>query len=283
MAKKSEQKIKNELITKKDIKKAWFHWNAFSETSLNFERLQALAFCNSMLDILKKLYPNKEDLSEALKRHLTMYNTQANWGTVINGITIALEEKAASETEEEKKTTNELITSLKTGLMGPVAGIGDTLDFGTFRPIVMGICIPFAMNGSFFGSLIPLIYQVTYMWFISKFAIQIGYQKGKDSIVEILHSGKVRKIIAGAGMFGLFMMGALSATYVKITTPLKITTGGGNTIVIQDMLDKIVPSLLPILVVFAIYFYIQKKGPHYLRILLCILVASLGLTFLGVL
>jgi len=74
MVKKSEQKIKNELITKKDIKKAWFHWNAFSETSLNFERLQALAFCNSMLDILKKLYPNKEDLSEALKRHLTMYS-----------------------------------------------------------------------------------------------------------------------------------------------------------------------------------------------------------------
>lgn len=283
MAKENERQIKNKLITKKDIIKAWFHWSAFSETSLNFERLQALAFCNSMLDILKKLYPKKEELSEALKRHLTMYNTQANWGTVINGITIALEEKAANETEEERQTTNELITSLKTGLMGPIAGIGDTLDFGTFRPIVMGICIPFAMNGSIIGSLIPLVYQVTYMWFISKFAIQIGYEKGKNSIVEILNSGKIRKIIEGAGMFGLFMMGALSATYVKITTPLKITTGGGNTIVIQEMLDKIVPALLPILVVFAIYFYIQKKGPYYLRILLSILVASLGLTYLGVL
>ena len=60
------------------------------------------------------------------------------------------------------------------------------------------------------------------------------------------------------------MMGALSATYVKIKTPLHITTGGSNTIVLQDMLDKIVPNMLPLIAVLGIYFYIQKCGPHFL-------------------
>ena len=77
-------------ITNRDVQIVWLKWHAFSETSLNFERLQALAFCNSMTGILAKLYPNERDLSKALQRHLTMFNTQANWGSVVNGITIAL-------------------------------------------------------------------------------------------------------------------------------------------------------------------------------------------------
>ncbi|MEG0360402.1 MAG: PTS system mannose/fructose/sorbose family transporter subunit IID [Longicatena sp.] len=271
------------IITKRDINIAWFRWHAFSETSLNFERLQALAFCHSMSGILEKLYPNKEDLSVALQRHLTMYNTQANWGSIVNGMTIALEEKAASETEETKELTATLVTGLKTGLMGPIAGIGDTLDFGTVRPIVMGICIPFALNGSVIASLIPLVFQVVYMIVTSNLLLNLGYTKGKESIVDVLQSGTIHKVIEGAGMFGLLVMGALSATYVKVSTPLVIATEGAKDIVLQEMIDKIVPNLLPIIVVFAIYLYIVKKGPHYLKILFLILGFSLLFSFLGVL
>ena len=270
-------------ITKRDITKSFVIWHAFSEVSLNFERLQALAFCNSMVPILKKLYPNdKEGLSCALQRHLAMYNTEANWGVVINGITIALEDKGAAGGEDSAETA-ELITGLKAGLMGPLAGIGDTLDFGTLRPIVMGICIPFVMQGSVFAALIPLFYQVIYMAVTSNILINLGYSKGRDSIMNILQSGAIHKVINGFGMFGLLMMGALSATYVKITTPLVITTGGGNSIAIQEMLDKIAPCLIPLLVVFAIYYFIKKKGPHYLQILCAVIIVSLLFSFLGVL
>jgi len=274
---------KTQVITKQDVMKSFLWWHAFSETALNFERLQALAYCNSMIDILKKLYPDKDDFSKALQRHLTMYNTQANWGSIVNGITIALEEGAASQSTDDQESTTELVTSLKAGLMGPLAGIGDTLDFGTLRPIVMGICIPFVMGGSVFAALVPLIYQVVYMFFCGKALTSLGYRKGKESIMDILHSGKIQRVIDGFGMFGLLMMGALSATYVKITTPLVIATDGGNSVAIQTMLDKIVPCLLPFLVVFAVYFYISKKGPHYLRVLVAIVCASLALSFFGVL
>jgi D-glucosaminate-specific PTS system IID component len=271
------------VITKKDLLKSYLWWHGFAETSLNFERLQALAYCNAMIDILKKLYPDKEDFSRALQRHLAMYNTEANWGAIVNGITIALEEGASTQDTESQEQTTELVTGLKAGLMGPLAGIGDTLDFGTLRPIVMGICIPFVMGGSVFAALVPLIYQVVYMFFCGKALLGIGYRKGKESIMDILHSGKIQRIIDGFGMFGLLMMGALSATYVKVTTPLIIATDGGNSIAIQEMLDKIAPGLLSIAVVFAIYLYISKRGPHYLRVLLAVVLGSLVLSFFGVL
>lgn len=278
-----EQKS-NQLITQKDIKKSWALWHAFCEVSANFERLQGLAYCYSMIPIFKKIYTNKEDLSKALQRHLVMYNTQANWGSIVNGITIALEEQAATTNDESKKNeTIELITSLKAGLMGPIAGIGDSLDFGTLRPIVIGICVPFVMQGSVIAALIPLIYQVVYMWITGRIFIKIGYEKGKDSIMNILQSGKVHELIDGFGMFGLFMMGALSSTYVKVTTPLEIATAGGSTIVVQEVLDGIMPCMLSIIVVMAVYMYIKKFGPHYLRILLTIVLGSVALSFVGLL
>lgn len=278
---KSKKEMEPSVITKKDITLAWLRWHAFAETSLNFERLQSLAFCNSMSGILEKLYPKKEDLSKALQRHLNMYNTQANWGTVINGISIALEEKAATDFEGNEESASELAIGLKTGLMGPIAGIGDTLDFGTLRPIVMGICIPFVMNGSVFASLIPLVFQVVYMGVTSKMLMNMGYQRGKDSIVNVLQSGRIHKVIDGAGMFGLLMMGALSATYVKLSTPFVIATEGGTPIALQAMLDRIVPSLLPFVAVISIYLYITRKGPHFIRILLGVLVLSVALAFFG--
>lgn len=270
------------LITKRDLNIAFLRWHGFTETSLNFERLEALTFCYSMTSILEKLYPNKEDLSEALQRHLHMYNTQGTWGGVINGISIALEEEIVlhPETANETKT---LVTGLKTGLMGPVAGIGDTIDFGTLRPIIIGICVPFVMQGSIIAAFIPLIWQMLQFGVVCNLTLKKGYEKGKESIVSILQSGMIHKVINAAGMFGLLMMGSLSAAYVKVKTPLVISSEAGTSIVIQDMLDKIVPNLLPIVVVFGIYFYITKKGPHYIRILVTVIIISLVCSFVGIL
>lgn len=47
-----------------------------------------------------------------------MFNTQANWGSVIAGISIALEEKAAQESEEQRESTTQLVTGLKLVLWG---------------------------------------------------------------------------------------------------------------------------------------------------------------------
>lgn len=74
------EKNTNQIVTKKDIDTVFFRWFTFAEVGLNFERMQALAFCNSMLPLLQKLYPDKDDLSEAMQRHLTMFNSSVAWG-----------------------------------------------------------------------------------------------------------------------------------------------------------------------------------------------------------
>lgn len=51
------------VLTKKDIDKAYFRWWMTAEISANYERMQGLAYGASMIPILEKLYPEKEDRS----------------------------------------------------------------------------------------------------------------------------------------------------------------------------------------------------------------------------
>jgi D-glucosaminate PTS system EIID component len=278
-------KAQPEKLTKADITKSWIRWFAYAEVSNNFERLQALAFCGAMTGILQKLYKDKADLAAALKRHLAMYNTEGNWGCIINGISIALEEKAASqihkEEDEEEEVGEDAIVSVKTGLMGPVAGIGDTIDFGTMRPILMGIFIPFAMAGSAFCALLPVIIQSIYTIVFGYGLYQKGYTAGRQSILEILQSGRIQTVITSASVLGMFMMGALSASYVKLTTTLTIGTAM-KAIPVQPLIDQLAPRLLPLLVVMGIYIFLIKVGPKYIRIVTFLLVVSLVGAALGI-
>ena len=109
------------VLTQKDLNKAMFRWYMSAEMPLNFENMQGIAFCGSISHILKKLYTKKEDLSEALKRHLLLYNCNVTAGGLILGTTIAMEEQRA---KDPSKMPDMAITGLKTGLMGPVAALG---------------------------------------------------------------------------------------------------------------------------------------------------------------
>ncbi|MBE6083458.1 PTS system mannose/fructose/sorbose family transporter subunit IID [Sporanaerobacter sp. PP17-6a] len=263
---------KPDKLTKKDITKSYFTWYIVTEMSNSFERLQSLAFCASMIPILKKLYKTKESLSDALKRHLVYFNTQGTWGAVIHGLTIAMEEEKANG---EESVTGEAITGIKTGLMGPFAGIGDTLDWGTLKPIILGLFIPFALKGSVAAALAPIVIITAITMVIGYVLWYKGYTLGRKSITSILESGKIQQLMVGAEVLGLFMMGSLASTYVKLSTPAVINIGQQKLAVQSGIIDKIAPGILPLIAVLGIYAYLVKVGPKFVRILFGILLISI--------
>jgi len=266
-------------LSKKDITKSMWIYYAGAELSNSYERLQSLVFCASMTPVLKKLYQTDEELSIALKRHLVFFNTEGIFGAIIQGITISMEEQRANG----EPVTDEAITGIKTGLMGPIAGMGDAIIWAAVMPIIISIFLPFASSGSAIGGIMPLILYPLITIIIAYGMIHNGYRLGKKSVVSLLHGGKMKSIIFTANVIGLTMMGALSASYVSLSTPLVVSFTGGTDIVIQDILNMVAPGLLPLAAVFAIYYYLKKKGPYYNRILLTIVAISVVASLLGIL
>lgn len=273
-----KNEVKSSVLTKLDLLKAWFKWCLAVEVPVSFDRMQALAFGYSMNKILQKLYKDDpEELKAAMQRHHSMFNTNCDWGSIIHGITISLEEQRSLGED----ISPDMIQSLKLGLMGPLAGIGDSVDQGIVATIPLAIFVPMALEGSVIAAFLPgLIYLVwSYGW--SWFLFQKGYTLGRNAVLEILHSGMIKKVIDVASIVGLFMIGCLSASYVKLTTILTYESGS-TTVALQDILDGILPKFLPFCVVMGMYLYITKRGPKYLRLICYTMVIAIALTFFGI-
>ena len=275
-----EEKNYEIKVDKKDIRKSWWIWYLGAEVSNSYERLQSLIFCASMTPVLKKLYKDKAELSEALKRHLNFYNTEGIAGSIVNGITIAMEEQKANN---EQGSTDAAITGIKTGLMGPIAGIGDSIIWAAVMPIIIALFLPFAINGNALGAIMPIILYTGVTVLIGYYLCIKGYVIGKNSILQLLQDGKVKDLIDGASVLGLFMMGSLSASYIKIETPFKIAIANSQPIMIQEILNSIAPGLLELAAVFGIYWFLKTKGPRYNIIMIAIIIFSMVRSVLGLL
>ena len=274
-----ETNKKGRLLTAHDVRKSWWIWWFTLETNDSYERLQGLSVCLSLIPILKKLYQKKEDFSAALKRHLQFFNTNGIWGSIVHGITVAMEEQKAMGAN----IPDETITSVKTGLMGPFAGIGDTIDWATWLPILIGLFIPLAKEGSWVAGIVPFILFLAITIFEGMTLDRIGYNAGMHSATQILQSGKIQQVIIFASVLGLIMMGGLAASTVTVSTPLVIKTATTNIKVQQDILDKILLGILPLAVVSGVYALIDKMKLSYTITMFILLGAGLVLGSLGIL
>src|SRR5262245_21266778 len=113
-------------LSRSDVQRSFWLWTFFSHANYNYERLQGTAFAQAMTPIIRKLYKDPDEIKAALKRHLVFFNTEPNVGGVIHGAVIAMEEQRANGADID----DDAINSVKSGLMGPLAGVGDTIDQG---------------------------------------------------------------------------------------------------------------------------------------------------------
>ncbi|WP_213818906.1 PTS system mannose/fructose/sorbose family transporter subunit IID [Garciella nitratireducens] len=252
-----------EKITNKDLRRSWFRWWYANEIPHTYDRMIAPSLLWALTPILRKIYKNENDLREAYLRHTQFYNTQAIWGGgTILGITASLEEaraKALAEGKKEEAVSGEMINTTKVGLMGPLAGIGDAIDSGTVQYILIAIALPWAQGGSAMGALFPWLGFVALTYLYGFYFTRLGYRLGRSAAAEIIGGKNIRKIIDGLSVLGLFMMGILAASYVKVSSSLKWTVSGKE-FVMQDILDSILPGLLPLATVLGMYWYFTKKG-----------------------
>lgn len=267
-------------LSKKDLLKVYLLYQLGCEMSNSYERLQSLVFCASMIPAIKKLYKGDQEAQKnALKRHLVFFNTEGTIGSSIQGVAIAMEEEKSNGAE----IGDSAITSIKTGLMGPLAGIGDSIIWAALMPIIISLFIPMAKNGNAIAGIAPVILYTLITMYVSWILLKNSYKVGKSSIISLLQGGQMKQLIYGANVLGMMMMGALAASYVTVSTPWVISTSAGAKVVVQDILDMIIKGLLPLTAVFSIYLFMLKKGPRYGIILGTIILVSIAGSYLGIL
>ena len=263
-------------LTKKDLVKNWALGYS-SECCYNYERLQGLGNTNSFMPIIKALYP-AEKQAEELKKYLVFFNTEPSWlGTCIHGISAAMEEKRANG----ENVSAEEIQGLRSALMGPLAGMGDIVSQSIAYPILAGICIQFALEGNIMG---PILFEVVYkvlMIGLGYNSYMLGYNKGKDAIVDLLKSGIFDRILEAVSIVGLMVVGYMTYSNVAIdlgfiSWEVQNAQGSVGFNLQEKLFDSIFPGLLPLIAVLVISNLLKKRVKP-ITIILWVFVISFAL------
>lgn len=258
-----------EEITQKDVTKAYLKWHFANEIPHSFERYIAASLLYALMPILRKLYKDDDDLRAAYERQLLFFNTQLTWGGgVITGLMASMEAQRAEQeaNNEEITMTDDLMYNTKAGLMGALAGIGDAIDSGTIQYIFIAIAIPWAQQGSPLGALFPFVAFATYQVLVGLFFARSAFKMGRNA-TGLMASAGIQNMIEMLSILGLFMMGILAANYVKVSSGLDFSISGRE-FILQDILDTVLPGILPLTVVLGVYWYYNKYGLKVTRALL---------------
>ncbi|MDS1445795.1 PTS N-acetylgalactosamine transporter subunit IID [Shigella boydii] len=232
-----DQSIGAEL-TKKDINRvAWR--SMLLQASFNYERMQASGWLYGLLPALKKIHTNKRDLARAMKGHMSFFNTHPFLVTFVIGIILAM--------ERSKQDVNS-IQSTKIAVGAPLGGIGASL----------------ALQGSILGAVVFIVlFNVVHLGLRFGLA-HYAYRMGVAAIPLI--KANTKKVGHAASIVGMTVIGALVATYVRLSTTLEITAGDAVVKLQADVIDKLMPAFLPLVYTLTM-FWLVRRGWSPLRLI----------------
>ena len=265
-------------LTKKEVVKAFWRWTFFSHANYNYERLEATGLVFAMKPVIKKLYGDRPDEYKAcIQRHMQFFNTEPHIVGVIPGIVLAMEEERANGAP----ITDEAINGVKTGLMGPFAGIGDTLWQGTLTPILLAFGISLGSQGNLLGPVIYTLLMFGIMFPVAYICWMKGYSLGKEGIEKILGGNQLQMLITGASAMGAIVLGALSAQFVTVKCSAIIKLGALKMNVQETVFDQLFQGILPLAVTLFTLYLLKNKKMKATTVMLILVVIGVVLGAVG--
>lgn len=277
-----ESTEKKKLIPRGKIIHAAVIWETWVQTCYNYERMMGIACAITFLPVVKYLYPgNMEKQIEVMTRQAEFFNVHPEFGSCILGMAISLEEDKAMGAN----IPNEFITNLKTSLMGPLAGVGDTIYQGVLIPILLALCIDItrAGDGNIWGSIVYAVLMLVISYGLSVGNFLFGYRAGGDAIMDFLEKGILNKILKAASIMGCMVMGGLIVNYVSVHCGIVINASGTEFKLQESLFDAVLPNILPLTATLAIYGAMVYRHWTSIKVIFAIVAVGIVGGFFGIL
>lgn len=265
--------MSNKVLTKADVNSAGLRWMVMPMSSFCYELQFGQAVVFALAPALRKLYPNDDDYLAALNNHYKYFNTQPYMCQIVLGAALGMEEQLGRDGAET-------IQNFKTGVMGPLAGIGDTLFWVVIPTIWASIALPMALEGNATGIVLWTLFAIALTLFRLKF-FEWGYNLGTKLVTELKSTLQV--LTDACSILGMTVVGALIPSVVSVTIPYVINFKTGTSMSIQEQLDKIMPCMIPVLLTFICYKLLGKKKVSMTSLVFIVLIISVIGSALGIL
>lgn len=261
-----------ERLTSKELRQIFLRYGFMTESAMSYEKMHGAAWAYSYLPLADKYYKDDpEAYRRLLMRHSVFYNTEPQTGQLVNGIVASLEEQIGMGKDIDENVP----VTVKASLMGPLAGIGDSIMQGILVPTLLSIAMGLSVGGSAVG---PLFYIVAYFSIATAITIvsfRTGYRLGVGAIDKII-SDDARRITNMFNTLGIIVVGGLSASTISLATTLTVPFGE-ETKPLQDILNGFFPGLLSLGMVMIAWWLISIRRLTATKVLLILtIIVTIG-------
>ena len=266
----TKQNAYDGALTKSDLLHMAINIGALgTEYSWNYPRQMHISFALMMNPLLKKI-------KSALSRHMEFFNVTPQLQPFVGGIVASMEERVAKGELEPAA-----ISSVKAALMGPLSGIGDSVFLSCIRVIAVAVGISLMTMGNPLGPIAYLLIYNVPAFLVRFFGATKGYELGFSFLEQAEESGLMSKVIYAAGIVGIMVIGAMTVSLVSVTIPIQIgaSVTGDSVQTVQDILNSILPGILPLCALGIYYWLLKKNVSPMLMILVTMILGVVGVYF----
>lgn len=263
---------------RKMLRKAF--WRSFTlYAAVSPAKQGASGFCYSMMPFIDSFYKDKlEEKKAALVRSMSYFNTTIPCSTFIMGLTASMEKKNSEQEDFDANSIN----AVKSSLMGPLAGIGDSIFWGVLRVIAAGIAVGLGMSGNILAPVVFLLLFNVPSILIRYYGTFLGYRLGSEYIQKMYESGLMSILTKCASIVGLVMVGGMTAGMVTFQSKFELMMEGSSILNLQSMLDQIFVGIVPLGLTLLCYYLLKKKNISVTMLIIGVILLGILLSCLGI-
>lgn len=263
---------------RKMLRKAF--WRSFTlYAAVSPAKQGASGFCYSMMPFIDSFYKDKpEEKKAALVRSMSYFNTTIPCSTFIMGLTASMEKKNSEQEDFDANSIN----AVKSSLMGPLAGIGDSIFWGVLRVIAAGIAVGLGMSGNIMAPVVFLLLFNVPSILIRYYGTFLGYRLGSEYIQKMYESGLMSILTKCASIVGLVMVGGMTAGMVTFQSKYELMMEGSSILNLQSMLDQIFVGIVPLGLTLLCYYLLKKKNISVTMLIIGVILLGILLSCLGI-
>lgn len=263
---------------RKLLRKAF--WRSFTlYAAVSPAKQGASGFCYSMMPFINRFYSGSEERKkEALSRSMSYFNTTITCSTFIMGLVASMEKKNSEQPDFDAGSIN----AVKSSLMGPLAGIWDSIFWGVLRVIAAGIAVGMGAAGNVLAPIVFLLLFNIPSLLVKYYGTFLGYKLGSEYIQKVYASGLMNILTKGASTVGLIMVGGMTASMVTFRSVFELTMDGESVLSLQPMLDQIFVGMVPLGLTLLCYYLLKKKNVSITTLILGVIALSILLSLLGI-
>ena len=230
-------------ISRRTALRAYFLQNGY-----NYGNYEGLSYSFVLFPALRRLFPEEKDLKRELKDSMSYCSVNPNFLPILTSLQLVSLNRGLSTRDTR---------DIRTAMMGPLAGMGDSLIQFCIAPVFSTLGASLAAQGSMVGPVIFLLGINSLLLALKLFSGALGFRLGVSLAGKM--QGYLAPLSLAARRVGCAVIAGLAAVSVDIRTSVSISGQGEELFSLQDFLDTLFPSALPVLYTALLFYLLRKK------------------------